>query len=308
MSRIRRILCPVDFSDYSMHAVAHAAALARSYDATLLVLHVWPLTPPPPPYEGLASTAMLMLPDQRKASLGRLNALVASLDRPSSTVEAILEEGTPATVILDVARAREADLLVVGTHGRGGFDRFVLGSVTEKLLHKSPCPVLTVPKDVAGEQLGRVSYARVLCALDDVSAPSASLDMARSLARESKAELILLHVVEPVPEPVLAEVGLADAGRETDATSKQWLQALDKLAATYGTESPPTRTRVVVGKAGVEIVRVAREEHADLIVMGVRGRGAVDLFLFGSTSNRVVRHAPCPVLTVGTRAAAQPTS
>lgn len=301
MTAIKHILCPVDFSDYSSHSLAHATALARWYGATLTVLHVWPLTPPPPPYDELASAALLMLPEQRQASLTRLQALVDALGTPRVEANALLEEGSPAQVIVDVARRTRADLLVLGTHGRSGFDRLVLGSVTEKILHKSPCPVLTVPRTIDGPALQRVTYARILCALDDARADNAAFTFAQSLARESTAELVLVHVVEPFPEPTLAEVGLSEAARETDLLSQQWKSALGALAAPAQAAASPTRARVVSGKPGSEILRVAADEHADLIVLGVRGRGAVDLWVFGSTASRVVRHASCPVLTVGVR-------
>lgn len=301
MTAIKHILCPVDFSDYSSHSLAHATALARWYGATLTVLHVWPLTPPPPPYDELASAALLMLPEQREASLTRLRALVDALGSPHVAAEARLEEGSPVQVIVDVARRTHADLLVLGTHGRSGFDRFVLGSVTEKILHKSPCPVVTVPRTIDGPALERVTYARIVCALDDARADNAAFTFAQSLARESKAELVLLHVVEPLPEPTLAEVGFYEATQEADMLCHQWTSALDALAAPAQAAGPRTRTRVVTGKPGAEILRVAADEHADLIVLGVRGRGAVDLWVFGSTASRVVRHATCPVVTVGQR-------
>lgn len=301
MIELRRILCPVDFSEYSSHAVAHAAALARWYRATLTLLHVWPLSPPPAPYDGLASAALLMLPEQRDASLARLTALAQSL-APDVTAEPLMEDGEPAHVILDVARSRSMDLLVLGTHGRSGFDRLVLGSVTEKLLHRAPCPVLTVPRHVGTAALDRVTYKRIVCALDEATATNDSFRFAHSLARESDAELVLLHVVEPLPEPALAEVGMTEATREVDVLARQWRTALDALITPEATEWCRLRARVETGKPGAEIVRVAQEEQADLVVLGVRGRGAVDLFVFGSTANRVVRHAGCPVLTVGVRA------
>jgi nucleotide-binding universal stress UspA family protein len=301
MTDIKHILCPVDFSDYSSHSLAHAAALARWYGASLTVLHVWPLTPPPPPYDELASATLLMLPEQREASLTRVRALVDTLGEPHVKAEARLEEGSPAQVIVDVARRTHAGLLVLGTHGRSGFDRLVLGSVTEKILHRSPCPVLTVPRTVDGPALQRVTYARIVCALDEARADNAAFTFAQSLARESKAELVLLHVVEPFPEPTLAEVGYFEAAQEAEMLVQQWTSALDALAAPALAAGSRRRTRVVSGKPGAEILRVAADEHADLIVLGVRGRGAVDLWVFGSTASRVVRHASCPVLTVGVR-------
>ncbi len=304
MTAIKQILCPVDFSDYSSHSLAHATALARWYGASLTVLHVWPLMPPPPPYDALASSALLMLPEQREASLTRLRALVDALGSPHVDATARIEAGSPPEVILDVARRTHADVLVLGTHGRSGFDRLMLGSVTEKILHKSPCPVITVPRTVEGPALQRVTYARIVCALDDARADNVAFTFAESLARESNAELVLVHVVEPFPEPTLAEVGFTEAAQEADMLSQQWRSALEALAAQLKAAGLRTRAHVASGKPGTEILRVADEEHADLIVLGVRGRGAVDLWVFGSTASRVVRHARCPVLTVGARAGA----
>ena len=189
----------------------------------------------------------------------------------------------------------------MGTHGASGFEHLVLGSVTEKVLRKASCPVLTVPP--AAQATSRLPFRHVLCAIDFSDSSLAALPLAVSLATESDAALTLLHVLdwpwEEPPPPVIEElpfqqgVALAEFRRYREAGARKRLESLipDPLPTSRVT------TRLGNGKPHARILQIAAQEQTDLIVIGVHGRNPVDLALFGSTTNQVVRRATCPVLT-----------
>jgi nucleotide-binding universal stress UspA family protein len=218
-------------------------------------------------------------------------------------IEVDVGEGNPATEILAKSTAMSSDLLVLGTHGLSGFDRLLLGSVTEKVLRKSACPVLSVPSHAPDMvPVAPALFRRILCAVDFSKCSLYALRYALSLAQEANASLIVLNVLElPVgpssdPQaPAALPHGLLEYVVAVESNRRNELVALvpDESRAYCNVE-----TRLVEGKPYQEILRVADEELIDLIVMGVRGRGAADLLLFGSTVQHVVRQAPCPVLTL----------
>jgi nucleotide-binding universal stress UspA family protein len=298
MTIITRILCPVDFSEASAHAVEHAVAMARWYNASISALHVY--TPPFMPVPGLPAVEDRVPEDELKRVREQTAACFAG--GAGVALDVRVEVGHAARHILDCAAALPADLIVMGTHGASGFEHLLLGSVTEKVLRKAQCPVLTVPP--RAQARSTLPFKQVLCALDFSDSSLSGLQLARSLAQESRSALTLVHVIEwpweEPPAPVLQELPPAAAAALTDYRRYVERVAMDRLK-TLTREAPEGVTpasRVVHGKAHVEILRVAAEVRADLIVIGMHGRNAADLMLFGSTTNQVVRRASCPVLTL----------
>jgi nucleotide-binding universal stress UspA family protein len=167
MIEIRRILCPIDFSDFSRRAFDHAVAIAGWYESTITLFHVYAGVPAAAYAPGTMLPPELLAPADRDELLASMKCF-AGVDGPSSVpFEYEIAEGNPAAAILAKAAAMRSDLLVMGTHGRSGFERLVLGSVTEKVLRKAACPVLSVPPhtaDVASAQ--RVEFGSVVCAID----------------------------------------------------------------------------------------------------------------------------------------------
>lgn len=285
---IGRILCPTDFSDFGERALSLAISVARWHRAAITILHVRPL-------EGTAhgpSARTYTVPD---AAERRLLAFVRQGQRAGVTVETLVREGDATREILACATRRPCDLIAMGTHGRSGFERWVLGSVAEKVLRKAACPVLTVGP---GMGAGPHSWDPILCAVDFSAPARAALDYALAFQRAARVRLEVLHVVEG-PSPVAT-----DARPDIDvAAYRRWLideayRALHALVAEAGQEAAPVGESVTFGKAYAEILRVAQDQGCGLLVLGARGRGAVDLALFGSTTNQVVRAAACPVLSV----------
>lgn len=293
MITIRHILCPVDFSEYSVSAVTHAVGLARWYDARLTLLHVVHIA-------GTIDLPPIPLQDAQRQQLdARLRALYPS--EPGVTVQHVLREGSnvPAE-LLAYAQREHVDLLVVGSHGRTGFERLLLGSVTEKLLRRAGCPVMVVPKGAAETQPESVPvFDSILCPVDFSEASLTSLTYALNLAQEANAALTVMHAIEVPPEvsehlpPSDIDVDAIRAAAEA-AGLRRLRGLIPDSARTYCS----VETLVVEGAAYRQILKVAAERHVRLIVIGVHGRGAIDLMVFGSNTARVTRAATCPVLVV----------
>jgi nucleotide-binding universal stress UspA family protein len=297
MRAIQRVLCAVDLSDASADAVAQSIALAGWCHARISALHVCepvfvPVPGLPPPDERIG--------DQERA-LARECVAALFARAAGVTVDVLIDTGSPASCILDRADALAADVIVMATHGASGFQHLLLGSVTEKVLRRARCGVLTVPPLARAPSLR--PFARILCAVDFADPSLFALEAAASLARASSAGLTLVHVVEwpwheppapsadDVPQPQAA--ALAEFRRYIEASATR---RLEKLGADLALDPAPVLS-IVHGKPYVEILRVAADSAADLIVMGVHGRNVVDMTLFGSTTNQLVRQARCPVLT-----------
>lgn len=293
MIRIAHVLCPVDFSEISQHALDHAAAIARWYEARLTLLYVFANLP-------TMDLPPLVLEDaDRERLLSDLRRMAAAVPRDVPVEFCIQEAGFVHEEIVAQLGATHADLLVLGTHGRSGFQRLFLGSVTEKVIRKTPCPTLVVPPRAPDVPAGSpIQFRRILCAVDFSESSLDALAHAINMAEEADAQLTVLHVVEFPPmlneEPTLPAV---DLSRLREAAASDGRRKLEELipeeARTYCTVD----TAVVEGRAYREILRQATERQSDLIVMG-HGRGAFDLLLFGSTTHHVIRASACPVLIV----------
>ena len=301
MPRFNRIVCPVDFSDYSRRALDHAVAIARWHGAHVLALHVHQLATPAfaaAPALAAESFQVIRLSDSEREQLDTsLRDWVAAEAAPGVSVETAVEEefNVPETIVSYAARVG-ADLITLATHGRSGFRKFVLGSVAEKVLRTSPCAVLVVPPH-APDAVPRapVAYQRIVCPVDFSKASPHSLDIAASLADESGGRLTAVHIFEMPAE--LSDLPTPDL---TEYRAMGFERARRCLKKMTGSVQPKCGIDelLLAGKPAREILRLADEQQADLIVMGVQGRGAIERMLFGSVTQRVVRQAACPVLTV----------
>jgi nucleotide-binding universal stress UspA family protein len=300
MIEIRRILCPIDFSDQSRHAIAHATAVAKWYGAAVTLLHVShpeAFTNPPLLFDELPR-GPAMIEEAFQAAAEEMPKWSAPVTAAGVDVETLIERGYPVRHILARAAALPADLVVIGTHGRGGFERMVLGSVTEKVLRTAPCPVMVVPPPA--ESAGKLPYTRLLCPVDFSDSSEAALQFACSLAEEADARLTIVHVFdwEQGDDPILARFDTAEFFEVVEQQSRERLERLVPDAARVWCKPETVMAR---GKPYREILALADTKEADLIVLGVRGRNPIDLALFGSTTNQIVRRAKCPVLTVPAR-------
>ena len=305
MIEIRRILCPIDFSDFSRRALDHAVAVAKWYESTITLFHVCTVAPVSAYAPGtlILPSAVLTLEDR--------DVLLATMKRFAETeaggnvpMHFEIGEGNTAAEVVARASAMPSDLIVMGTHGRAGFERVVLGSVTEKVLRRAPCPVLTVPRNVADAvPAPPVLFTRIVCAVDFSDCSIHALNYAMSLAQEADAHLTVVHVIEVPPEVPSDPHETVLAGprslREYIAAAEQDRAARLRNAVPDSVRAYCTVESVLAtGKPSREILRVAAEQKSELIVIGIHGRGPADLLFFGSTAQHVVRRASCPVLTL----------
>lgn len=305
MIEVRRVLCPVDFSDFSRRALDHAIAVARWYKARLSVLHVYhvpvadmALSPLPAP---ASMAGFILSPADRERLMRELKAFVPPETSKTVPVECRVAEGHVASEIL--AEASTADFVVLGTHGRSGFERLMLGSVAEKVLRRATCPVLTIPPAATDATSAAPDlFHRIVVGVDLSDASLHPLEHALSLAQEADAHLTVLRVVEIPGE--LAE--WASHSGEGQGYVERWkaaaLTRLRQMIPDAARAYCHVEERVEVGQPYREILRIAAEGHAGLIVIGAHGHGLLDRMFFGSTAQHVVRQAVCPVLTLRTPA------
>jgi nucleotide-binding universal stress UspA family protein len=292
MVKMERILCPIDFTDFSTKSYEYAYSLASHYGAKLFLEHVvQPLTMAYPFYafpDSLNKIYVNLTQDAEK----QLNDVVKNHSWNGIHPELVVREGFPTEAILSSAQKESVDLIVMGTHGRQGFDRLTMGSVTEQVLRKARCPVLVVRKPTHDfvtprEKKEQVQLKKILFCTDFSEHSERALQYALSLAMEYNAELTLLHILENVPTKAEIESRTAKVLRELE-------MPIPNDAGNWCKIKPAVRA----GKAFEEIILLANEAQTDLIIMGVRGRNALDLALFGSTTQRVIQLGPCPVLAV----------
>lgn len=296
---VERILCPTDFSEFSERALSRAVRLGHWFRAPITVFHAIPLissTMAGPMGGGYVSIPEELLINERRDAEEAMKRFVAPHLDADVPIETRVLEGEPCRLIEAMAAELPADLVVMGTHGRGGWDRLLLGSTTEKVVRRLICPVLTIGKQDA--PTADPLFHRILCAVDLAHGCERTVDLALRLAQENRARLILLNVVESrlreiAAPPHRAARDHASLARRVLDARLQHLRDLGKDARAFC----DVAERVERGTPWREIVRVADDLCADLIVVGPHVRGFRRAFL-GSTTNQVMRHAKCPVLVM----------
>jgi nucleotide-binding universal stress UspA family protein len=305
LPKLRKLLCPTDFSLLSDRALGYATGLGRLYGAEVEALHVFPVVYRMPGDVTYVEALVRLDEDTRRTLFERLGRFLEPTKGSGVETRALLGEGDPATVILERALHNPIDLIVMGTHGLRGFDRWIMGSVAQRVLRKTACPVLTVPPaSAASAGDGPPVLKTILCALDLSAHSEATLEYAVSLARAANATLVTLHVRESehihdeAPHAKDDSPFLLELHQHVEALSRGVVGSLPP--GEYGDVRGIVRL-VVRGRAHDEILKVASERRADMIVMGVQRPRGAPLPFFGSTVRHVLERAECPVLTVRPR-------
>jgi nucleotide-binding universal stress UspA family protein len=297
MIEFSRILCPVDFSEPSRAALESALMLARWYQSTVFVPHVVQIALPPAPFS--PTPPVVLTPAQQEEAARQVAEFVATCGPGAVPVETSVHVGSAVAEILRQAAELPADVIVLGTHGRSGFEHLLMGSVTERVLRKAACPVLTIRPDASRRpETPPAPFASILCAVDFSPASMNALEHALSLAQESGKRLTLVYAQDWPFDVRASEVLGTDAAR--------YQRQLHERAARELSAAVPAEARtwcqieevVAIGRPHEVILERARDAAADLIVMGAHGRPGLDLHVLGSTTDHVVREAACPVLTV----------
>ena len=278
--------------------------MARWYDSTITLLHVYAIVPVAAYAPGTPMHPPVVLtPEDRDAVLASMERFAEGQAGSDLRMQLEVREGNIAGEILARADELPADLLVLGTHGRSGFERLVLGSVAEKVLRKAACPVLSVPQHAGDAGAAPpVLFKRILCATDFSNCSTNALNHAMSLAQEADVQLTVVHVLEPAlqwPEDLQEMPGGPQRIEEYRAAAEADRRARLDAAVPDSVQTYCTVDNVLAaGTPYREILRIASEQQSDLIVIGIHGRGAADLMFFGSTTQHIVRQAICPVLTL----------
>jgi nucleotide-binding universal stress UspA family protein len=286
MITIKTILCPVDFFPASDAAVTYAAGLAENYDAGIHLLHV--VTPVPVTgFEYALDTTQIMKSMQETATV-ELTKLAGRVKQAGINVEFEVRVGDVYEEIKQYIEDVKPQIVVMGTHGRRGVQRWFMGSTTEKLLRHSPVPLITI--SAAGEKTGIPRFRRILVTTDFSDGTADALAYAFSVAQENESQISLLHVVQDVAADV--------SGKYRESLMQGVQKQLDDLVPPEATTWCDVKTEVETGVPYRIIVRVLEDEKIDLLIMNIHGKGMLDRALLGSTAERVVRVAPCPVMLI----------
>ncbi len=292
--RFKLILCPVDFSEFSVSAYEYSLTVAEYYKTGLVALHAIELSKYPyADYVGATGDFADLSRALCEGGQAKLREFVKKHSRRGVEPQLVVDQGNASDLILSFAQTHNVELIVMGTHGRRGFDRLVLGSTTDRVMRRACSPVLVVSNPAHNVMTtgpdGKHRLSRILYCTDFSANSERARAYAMSLAAEYGAELTLLHVAEGASDQANAKAIIAERTQE-----------LDKLISEEERGQLKVRTLLRFGKPYQEIVRHAAEVQTNLIIMTARGGDAVDRAIFGSTTYRVIQLGPCPVLAIHT--------
>lgn len=287
MSFLKRILLASDFSDCAKLAETSARLLAKACAAKLEILHVLDLQPGMDPE---LPVNRLYLEQLRKEADRQLAGALARAAADGLAAAGHQLPGLPGQRIADMARDGDADLVVLGTHGRTGLDRLLLGSTAEEVVKTAPCPVLTVRSTPAGPGI-----RHILVPVDFSDYSLEALEYAVQVAKLFGAAVTLLHVLEPSSYGL--DFTLSHAAEEHKVRERLERRLAD-FAALLTSHGLTARHAMDAGAPGESIVAWAQDQQCDLIVMGTHGRRGLSHLVAGSVAQAVLRRAACPVLTM----------
>lgn len=286
---LRNILFATDFSNAAEAALPYGVALARRYGAKLYLAHVlppesWQMAPPEE--RGQVHEA------NRRAAHELLRLLAESGRMHGVPYEALFAEGDVWERLSVMLAEKEIDLIVLGTRGRSGLQKFLLGSTAEEIFRLADCPVLTVGPSVSVEPEAEAGMRRILFATDFSATAEVALPYALSLAQENNSELVMLHVLPDVVRSAFSDESIIDSA---------YLKRLQELVPEDAELWCKPQFAVTFGSPADAILEAARQYSSDVIVLGVRKGGGFARAATHSgraTAHRIASHAPCPVLTV----------
>ncbi len=297
--QISRILCATDFSGFANDVVAYGITLAREFHATLYVCHVVDL-----PTVSMYGEAVVGPIEHQNRFIdyarGEIERLIGD---QSVAYQALITLGNPTDEITRLAAENSIDLVITATHGRSGLKRLFLGSVTERLMRTLPCPLLVLrgAESAVPAAHRKFPFRRILVGCDFSADSNLAFDYSLSMAQEFESELHLVHVVEPSGYRELFKLPSEPGDRFKKDLYDMILEKLRSLVPEEALNWISLNIKLLVGKPYEEIIRYTELNDIDLIALGIRGHGMVEELLVGSTTDRVIRRSPCPVLSVCSR-------
>ena len=318
----KKILCAVDFSDFTDMVVQYGNAMAKEFDGRLSLCHVVSAVymvsshiTPYVDYTGIESERVDMARKQ-------LETLAADLD---VECEIIVETGSPAEMIAEIAHKKEADMVMAATYGGSGIKRYLVGSVTDRLVKILSCPLMVLhPTDQnrQGATGENVKLDRILVGCDFSEDSTLAFDWALSLAQEFQTQLYLAHVIRPGEHDPASSVDYVklQEGDSLGWNRSEYLHLQEQSAIAIQEKKAklvarverqlnnmvPEESRswctpttiVLEGSPYQELIEYGEQKEVDLIVLGIRGHSLLETFLVGSTTDRVISRASCPVLAI----------
>ena len=295
MLAIKKILFPTDFSECAEHAFDHAAGLAAAFDAEMHVFHArirrgeeYPALAELMEDSGESTDEPLDIPvRERQGKTSRVDTTVV--------IQAERTGASACEAILEYAREHDIDLIVMGTHGRRGAKRLLMGSTAECVVRSATCPVLTLRADAP--TMSEAGFSHILAPVDFSEYAEEAAAYTAELARRWNARVTLLHVVEEAVLPTvygIEPVALYSIDHLLDRSRNE----IESLKTKFFDTGMAVDTEIVVGHAGYSIADYAKEAGTDLIVISTHGLTGQKRFLLGSVTEQVVRSAPCAVFTV----------
>lgn len=296
--KINKILFPTDFSQPANRALDHALVLAHRLKATLTMLHI------EVPYAADPNNPSYAFPDLddlfraiRELARQRLEDPELPVMSGDIEIDHEVKRGiSPAAEILEFAEEDGSEMIVMGTHGRGGLGHFLLGSTAEKVVRGAKVPVLTIHhgEDLLLAREGK--YEKILVPIDFSESSRHALKQAAGLAEHFGSELVAVHVLEPVLSPQNLFAGdPSPVAIDGDLTQRSE-EAFREFAE--GTAPESTQFKLLSGTVHKELIAAIKRESADLVVVADRGWSAVERLLLGGTTEKLIRKSPVPVLTV----------
>ncbi len=290
---ISTIVCAFDFSECAEVALEQAKRFARRHQAKMVLAHIVepiPLGPYPvfmPPYDELA------IVDIARERMGELVNLISDA---GTVVESIVRQGQPGACLVELVEELGADLMVVGTRGLSGLKHLALGSIAEYVVRRCPCPVLTVhPED----RLLRDAIENVVLPTDlSASAGDAAEYFMSLFGAWERPQVFLVYADQMPPYLEAFRHESLKARNEPDVIRENIEQKLAPIADRLRAADFPVEVAVLDGDPVTVTTELAKECDADLVLLSTQGRSALMNTLLGRTAQRIVQHAPCPVLTV----------
>lgn len=289
--QLKKILVPIDFSPYSEKALDYALFLAETICARITLLHTVVLFQEDIDEKQHLEAYERIIEEKESRRIKKIDSHCHRAKKSGVEIDSVLLRDISASdSILGFLEKKRFDLVVMGTHGRTGLKRLMLGSIAESVVNLSPVPVITVHRSFKRRQI-----KGILVPVDFSTYSPQAIKQAVKLAKEFQAALHFLHVVEMQSHPEFYSIASESILRANPKLKEHIIQNLVKMTGIPG----PKATHVVrEGKVHHEIIRYARKQKIDLIVMPSTGMSALDHIVIGSNTERVVRTAPCPVLTL----------
>ncbi|KKK66103.1 hypothetical protein LCGC14_2967460 [marine sediment metagenome] len=290
----KRILVATDFSECSRVALDICISASKCMKTKLYILHT--IEKFPHDYRHLLSstTHSNMKQKLEEEAVNKIKAILPEELLGSEDIVPIIRFGKPFLEVIQVAKEKDVDIIAIGTHGRAGVDRIILGSVAERVVRKAHCPVMVV------RSRKYIGFKRIIVPIDFSDCSRIALEYAAATARAHRSKLTILHVYEEsFIEPYVRAANTEEEAQEiirgieqvNEGKYDEFLKKIDLGGVEYD-------KLLRKGIPSNEIVETAREQQAQLIVVGTHGRSGIKHMLIGSDAEEVVRNAPCDIVVV----------